>query len=176
MGESQDRAAFTALCVTVGPSRAEYVQQVMREARETLARSRGDNYQSWEREEPLGVPERRSRERPLASRDRSPRPPTPAPPPDTQAPTWAEERAAVLAAIRAWDEERAPILDALRALCDLCETLHARVSEIQKQPWHPVYREMKQWGDAECAGIEQESLQQKQEEPLDVPPLRSLRQ
>lgn len=48
-------------------------------------------------------------------------------------PTWEQERAAVLEAVHIWNEERAPILDALRSLCDLCETLHERITELQKR-------------------------------------------
>ena len=80
-------------------------------------------------------------------------------------PTWEPERAAVLEAVHIWNEERAPILDALRSLCDLCETLHERITELQKRPWHATYHAMAKWGDAECARIEKESLQ-REEEPL----------
>ena len=40
-----------------------------------------------------------------------------------------------------------------------------------------AWRALNQWGDAECARIENESLQQqREEEPLDLPPLHTLRQ
>src|SRR5215831_7167168 len=69
MDESQDSAAF-AECVTVDPSRAEYVQQVLSAARETLARSCGEEFQFRGRPADVpGAPER-SRDRPLAARDR----------------------------------------------------------------------------------------------------------
>ena len=94
----------------------------------------------------------------ITSRDRTTAAPALAPQPDTQeVPTWADERGAVL--------------DALRSLCELCETLHERITEIQKRPWGAAYHAIKQWGDAECARIEQES-----KEPLELPSLRSLRQ
>ena len=68
MDESKDSAAFTALCLAAGPSRAERVRKVLREARETLARCRADELaEPW---------------------------------PDTPPPTWAQERAAVLEAVR----------------------------------------------------------------------------
>src|SRR6516225_955408 len=88
----QDSAAFTAECVTVDPSPAEHVQQVLSAARATLARCRGNDEKFRERPaEPLGgvVPEWRSRGRrapPLASRGRqsapAPAPVDPAPQPD----------------------------------------------------------------------------------------------
>jgi hypothetical protein len=156
--ESQDSATFIA---EVGPSRAEYVRQVLGTARATLARSRGDNQFRERAAEPLGgvVPKWRSRERPLTSRDRTPPAPAPAPQPD--APTWEHERGAVL--------------DALRCLCQLCETLHERIIEIQKRPWHAAYHVMAEWGDAECAHIE-EASQKREQEPLELPSLRALRQ
>jgi len=49
MDESQDSAVFAAECVTVGPSRAEHVQQVLSAARATLARSRGNDKKFRER-------------------------------------------------------------------------------------------------------------------------------
>jgi hypothetical protein len=55
--------------------------------------------------------------------------------------------------------------------------LHERIIETQKRPWHAAYHAMAKWGDAECARIEMESLQQQREqEPLELPPLHSLRQ
>jgi hypothetical protein len=161
---------------TIGPSRADYVAHVLGTARETLARSRGDN-QFRDADEPLGVPEWRSRGRraPLAPRDRTQPAPAPAP---SDAPTWENERGAVLEAIKIWTDERDAVLDALRSLSELCETLHERIAELQKRPMAAAYHEMKQWGDAECARIEKESLQQQREkeEPLDLPSLRTLRQ
>jgi hypothetical protein len=94
-------------------------------------------------------------------RDRTP--PTPAPAPQPDAPTWADERAAVF--------------EAICALRVLCETLHERITENQKGPWHSAYHALAKWGDAECARIENESLQQqREEEPLELPSLHSLRQ
>jgi len=63
--ETPDSATLIA---TVAPSRAERAQQARREARETLARSRGEQFR--DAEEPLDVPEGRSRGRqaPLAPR------------------------------------------------------------------------------------------------------------
>ena len=49
-----------------------------------------------------------------------------------------------------------------------------RITEIQKRPWHPVYGALAKWADAERAGIEEES-QKREQEPLELPPLRSLR-
>jgi hypothetical protein len=60
-------------------------------------------------------------------------------------------------------------------LCELCETLHERITEIQKRPWHAAYHAMAKWADAERAGIEEES-QKREQEPLELPPLHSLRQ
>jgi len=113
MDESQDSAAFTAE-VTADQSRAEFVRHVLGTARETLVRSRGN--EQFRDAEPLGVPETRSRGRraPLAPRDRTPPAPAPAP---SDAPTWEHERGAVL--------------DALRSLCELCEALHERITELR---------------------------------------------
>jgi hypothetical protein len=86
-------------------------------------------------------------------------------------PTWEHERGAVLEAIKIWEDERGAVLDALRSLCELCETLHERITEIQKRPMAAAYHALTKWGDAECARIEQES-----KEPLELPPLHSLRQ
>src|SRR5262249_26280331 len=89
--------------------------------------------------------------------------PAPASEPDTQEPTWADERAAVF--------------DAICALRQLCEALSEQLVELQKRPWGVAYHAMAKWGDAECARIENESLQQqREEEPLDLPPLHTLRQ
>jgi hypothetical protein len=100
-------------------------------------------------------------------RDRTP--PTPAPAPQPDAPTWADERAAVF--------------DAICALRQLCEALSDQLAELRSSQTREVgmlgaWRALNQWGDAECARIEQESLQQQRgkEEPLDLPPLHSLRQ
>ena len=74
-------------------SRAARVQQVLGTARATLARSRGEQFRDAE---PLGVPEWRSRERPLSSRGRTPAAPAapaPAPQLDTSVPSWEEDRA-----------------------------------------------------------------------------------
>jgi hypothetical protein len=49
--------------------------------------------------------------------------------------------------------------------------LHERITEIQKRPMAAAYHALTKWGDAECARIEQES-----KEPLELPPLHSLRQ
>src|SRR5262249_8026795 len=139
--ETPDSATLIA---TVAPSRAERAQQARREARETLARSRGEQFR--DAEEPLGVPEGRSRGRqaPLAPRDRPQSTPAPASEPDTQEPTWADERAAVF--------------DAICALRQLCEALSEQLVELQKRPWGVAYHAMAKWGDAECARIENESL------------------
>lgn len=135
----------------------------MSEARATLARSRGGNDEFRDRAaEPLSAPERRPRGGGLPrGRTPPPPPPAPAPPPDALVPTWAEERA--------------DILDALRALSDLCETLAERITEIQKRPWHAAYQAMAKWADAERTAIAEQS-QTREPEPLDLPPLRSLRQ
>jgi hypothetical protein len=90
-------------------------------------------------------------------------------------PTWADERAAVLAAINTWEEERASVLEAIVGLREWCETLSEQLAEVQKRPAHALYREMAQWGDAECAHIAEES-QKREQEPLELPSLRSLRQ
>src|SRR5262249_25639782 len=113
MDESQDSAVFAAECVTVGLSRAEYVQQVLSAARATLARSRADNQFRERPAEPPSAPEWRSRERPLTSRDRAPAAPAPAPQPD--APTWEQERTAVF--------------DAICALRQLCEALSDHLAD-----------------------------------------------
>jgi hypothetical protein len=139
--ENLDSAAFTA---EVGADRAAYVQQVMRAARETLARSRGDQFRERPAE-PLGVSEWRSRGSPLAPHDRTS---SSSRRPDTQTPTWAEDRAAVF--------------DAICALRELCEALSDQLTKLQKKPWHPVYRAM---------ANEEES-----KEPLELPSLHSLRQ
>src|SRR5262249_59462691 len=106
-------AAFTAECVTVGPTRAERVQQVLGTARATLARCRADEFQFRERPaEPPGAPGR-PRDRPLASRDRISPPQTAF---DIQAPTWEQERAAVLEAICTGEEGRVLGLEVIRGL------------------------------------------------------------
>jgi hypothetical protein len=67
----------------------------------------------------------------------------------------------------AWEQERAAVFEAICALRALCEALDDRFAELQKGPWHSVFRAMVKWGDAKCARIEQESLQQqREEEPL----------
>jgi len=161
MDESQDSAAFTAECVTVDPSRAEYVQQVLSAARETLARSCGEEFQFRGRPADVpGAPER-SRDRPLAARDRISSSPL-----NTQTPTWAEDRAAVLEAIRTWEQERAPILEAIRGLRrELCEALSDQLAELRWQQLgtsfdtsRSAYHALKQWCDAERSWIEEESL------------------
>jgi hypothetical protein len=169
MDESQDSAAFTALCLAAGPSRAERVRKVLREARETLARSRG-NEQFRERAEPLGVvPEWRSRECPLSSRDRTTAAPAPASQPD--APTWEHERAAVF--------------DAICALRERCETLSEQLAEMRSSQTRELgmfgaWRALKQWSDEECTRIEAAGRsrddQDKKAEPFEIPSLRTLRQ
>jgi hypothetical protein len=108
MDESQDSAAFIAECVTVGPSRADYVQQVLVTARATLARCRANDQFRDQPAEPPGVPEWRSRGRPLAPRDRT-QPTTP----DASPPTWEQERGAVLEAIRGLREWAETLTDRL---------------------------------------------------------------
>src|SRR5262249_44745910 len=167
--DESDSAAFA---VTVGPNRAEYARQVRATARETLARSRG-NDQFRDADQPLGVPEPRPRDRraPLASRGRTPPAPAPtAEQPDTSSPTWAEERAAVL--------------DAIVALRTLCETLHDRLAELRHEQTGEfgmlgAWRELNQWGDEECTRIEAAGHSRDdegKEEPFEIPPLRALRQ
>jgi hypothetical protein len=53
--------------------------------------------------------------------------------------------------------------------------LHERIIEIQKRPWHAAYHGMTKWADAECAHIE-EASQKREQEPLELPSLRALRQ
>jgi hypothetical protein len=73
-----------------------------------------------------------------------------------------------------WEQERAAV-EAICALRVLCETLHERITENQKGPWHSAYHALAKWGDAECAHIE-EASQKREQEPLELPPLRALRQ
>jgi len=91
--ESRDSTAFAA-GVTVGPSRAEHVQKVLGEARAQLARCHADEFEFRERLAEVPGVSGPSRERPLASPDRTPSLRRLA------TPTWADERAAVLEAIR----------------------------------------------------------------------------
>jgi hypothetical protein len=74
-----------------------------------------------------------------------------------------------------WEQERAAVFAAICALRELCETLSEQLAELQKRPWHSMYCAMAKWDDAERARIEKESLQ-REEEPLDLPALHSLRQ
>ena len=60
-----------------------------------------------------------------------------------------------------WEQGRAAVLAAICGLRELGEALSERLTEMQKGPWHSVYCAMKQWGDEECARIEEESLEQK---------------
>jgi len=166
--ESQDSAAFIA---EVAPSRAEYVRQIQATARATLARSRGNEFR--DADEPLGVPEPRSRGRraPLAPRDRPQS--TPAPQPNTQVPTWADEREAVFVAIR--------------GLRELCEALSEKLAELRWRQLgtsfdspHAAYQEMKKWAHEEHRGstnLDARSCDDEgKEEPFEIPPLRTLRQ
>ena len=128
MDESQDSAAFTAECVTVGPSRAEHVQQVLSAARATLARCRVNEIRERPAEPP-GVLER-SRGRPHASRDRTP----PTPRLDTQIPTWEQIDSRIMARIvEALTEEREDILEVIRALRELGEALDTRLTNVEVQ-------------------------------------------
>jgi len=172
MDESQDSAAFTAEWVTVDPSRAEHVQQVLSAARATLARCRADEFEFRARPaEPPGAPAR-SRDRPLAPRDRTTAAPAsaPAPQPDTQVPTWADERAAVF--------------EAICALRHLGETLSEQIAELRHAQTRELgmlgaWRALKQWGDEECTRIEAAGRSRDdegKEEPFEIPPLHALRQ
>ena len=175
MDESQDSAVFAAECVTVGLSRAEVVQQVLSTARATLARSRADN-QFRDAEEPLGVPEPRSRGRRATScapRDRTLAAPASAPAPQAEVPTWEQERDAVF--------------DAIRGLRELCEALSEGLAELR---WRQLgtsfdspraaYQEMKKWAHEEHRGstnLDARSCDDEgKEEPFEIPPLHSLRQ
>jgi len=170
MDESQDSAAFTAECVTVDPRRAEHVQQVLSAARATLARSRGEQFRDAE---PLGVvPEWRSRERPLSSRDRT-QPPAPAAQPDTSVSTWEQERDAVF--------------EAIVGLREWCETLSEQLADLRWRQLgsqfdnpNAAYHALNRWESEERARIEaargSRDDQEKKEEPFELPPLRALRQ
>jgi len=167
----QDSAAFTAECVTVDPSRAEHVQQVLSAGRATLARSRAEEFQF--RSRPADVPGApvRSRDRPLAPRDRTAAAPASAPQPDTQVPTWADERTAVF--------------DAIRGLRELCEIFSEKLADLRWRQLstqfdnpNTAYREMNQWVNEERARIEAargSRDDEGKEEPLEIPSLRSLR-
>jgi hypothetical protein len=73
-------------------------------------------------------------------------------------------RAAVLEAIKTWADERETVLEVIRGLRELCENLGDQLAELrwrqlgtQFDSPHAAYRAMKQWGDEECARIEEES-------------------
>jgi hypothetical protein len=96
------------------------------------------------------------------------------------------QHAAVLEAVHTWDEKRAPILEAIRGLRELCETLSDQLAELrwrqlgtQLDSPHAAYREMKQWANEECAGVEAAGGSRDdegKEEPFEIPPLHALRQ
>jgi hypothetical protein len=99
----------------------------------------------------------RSRSRPLAPRDRTSPPPAPQPPLDSQTPTWADERAAVLEAIKTWADEREVVLEIIRGLRELCENLGDQLAELRwRQLGTPfdtpqaAFSELKQWANAEA--------------------------
>jgi|SRR5215831_17550719 len=165
--ESQDSATLIA---EVAPSRAEYVRQIQATARATLARSRGNQFR--DADEPLGVPEPRSRGRwaPSSPRYRTQPAPAPAPAPDTQVPTWADEREAVF--------------EAIVALRTLCERLAERLAEQRRETNAELgmlgaWRALNQWSNEECTRIEAAGRSRDdegKEEPFEIPPLHALRQ
>jgi hypothetical protein len=146
MTESPDTAAFTAEPTraeeVVGPSRAEYVQQVLGTARATLARSRGNDEFRGRRVDAPDVPER-SRGRPLAPRDRTQSPQTP----DTS--------------ISTWEQEREVVFEAIRGLRELCETLSDQLAAIRWRQLgsvfdtpHAAFGALSRWAHEDRARIE----------------------
>ena len=136
-------------------------------------RSRGDNQFRERPAEPLGaVPEQRSREPPLSSRDRTqPQPTTPAPP-DTSVPSWEQDRGAVL--------------EAIVGLREMCEALHEQLTETRWRQLgtsfdnpNEAYHALNRWEREERARIEAAGGSRDdegKEEPFEIPPLRTLRQ
>jgi hypothetical protein len=64
------------------------------------------------------------------------------------------------------------VFEAIRGLRELCETLSDQLAVIRWRQLgssfdtpHAAYREMKQWGDAECAEPARRSRNDQKEEP-----------
>jgi hypothetical protein len=106
-------------------------------ARTTLARSRANNEQFWERPADVTGAPARSRGRPLAPRDRSP----PAPPRDTETPTWADEREAVFEAITSLRQLAEALTDQLAAI------RWRQLGSVFDTP-SAAFSELKQWANA----------------------------
>jgi hypothetical protein len=74
----------------------------------------------------------------------------------------------------------------IRGLRELCEALSDQLAELrwrqlgtQLDSPHAAYREMKQWANEECAGVAAAGRSRdddEEQEPLEIPSLRALRQ